>query len=200
MSTVETPTLYTPEDLLTMPDGDRYELVDGKLVERIRGAWSSYVGFLLACGLKIYCNDHFLGWVWGADASYQCFPNRPRLVRKPDVSFIRLGRLPGEKAPEGHIPIAPDLAVEVISPNDLAYDIDERVADYLGAGTRLVWVINPVQRTVLIYRQDGSIAGVREGGDLDGEDVIPGFRCPVYSLFITPAPPTGSGTSNGAGS
>jgi Uma2 family endonuclease len=122
------------------------------------------------------------------------------LVRKPDVSFIRFGRLPGEEVPQGHIPIAPDLAVEVISPNDLAYDIDERVADYLGAGTRLVWVVNPVQRTVLIYRHDGSIAGVREGGELSGEDVVPGFRCPVHSLFITPVPPTSSETINGTGS
>jgi Uma2 family endonuclease len=101
MPTLEASTLYTPEDLLTMPAGDQYELIDGRLVERNMGAWSSYVGFLLACGLKIYCNDHFLGWVWSADASYQCFPARPRLVRKPDVSFIRLGRLPGEQAPGG---------------------------------------------------------------------------------------------------
>jgi Uma2 family endonuclease len=190
MSTVETPTLYTPEDLLTMPDGDLYELVDGKLVERNMGAWSSYVGTRLLRRLGNFSEDHFLGWVFGSDASYQCFPHRPRLVRKPDISFIRLGRLPGERAPQGHTLIAPDLAVEVISPNDLAYDIDERVADFLAASTRLVWVVNPVQRTVLIYRHDGSIAGVREGGELDGEDAVPGFRCPVHLLFVTPAPPT----------
>jgi Uma2 family endonuclease len=182
-----------------MPDGDLYELIDGMLMERNMGAWSSYVGSRLLKLLAICCDEFCLGWYWGADASYQCFSNRPRLVRKPDVSFIRLGRLPGERAPEGHTRIAPDLAVEVISPNDLAYEIDERVSDYLGAGTRLVWVINPVQRTVLIYRADGSISGMREGGELNGEDVIPGFRCPVHSLFITPAPPTAPGTGNGAG-
>jgi Uma2 family endonuclease len=200
MSTVETPTLYTPEDLLEMPDGDLYELVDGQLVERNMGMWSSYVGSRLLRLLGNFCEDHFHGWLLGPDASYQCFPNRPRLVRKPDVSFIRLGRLPDERAPEGHIRIAPDLAVEVISPKDLAYEIDERVADFLGAGTRLVWVVNPVRRTILIYRADGSIAGVREGGGLDGEDVLPGFRCPVALLFVTPAPPTAGGTADGAGS
>jgi Uma2 family endonuclease len=190
MSTVETPVLYTPEDLLAMPDGDRYELIDGQLVEKNMGSWSSYVGSRLGRLLGNFCDENALGWIWGADASYQCFPDRPRLVRKPDVSFIRLGRLPGEQAPEGHTLIAPELAVEVISPNDLAYDIDQRVADYLSAGTRLIWVVNPVQRTILIYRLDGSIAGVREGSELSGEDVVVGFRCPVHALFIPPAPPT----------
>lgn len=189
MSTVQTPTLYTPADLLTMPDGDLYELVDGHLVERNMGIWSSHVGAQLVRLLGAFCMENALGWLLGPDASYQCFPNRPRLVRKPDVSFIRANRLPPDQVAEGHVRIAPDLAVEVISPNDIAYDIDERVADYLGAGTRLVWVVNPVRRTVLIYRLDGSIAGVREGGELSGEDVVPGFRCPVAALFVTPVPP-----------
>src|SRR5216683_149243 len=109
MSTVETPTLYSPEDLLTMPDGDLYELVDGHLVERNMGAWSSYVGSRLHRLIGNFCEENGVGWYWAADASYQCFLSRPRLVRKPDVSFIRVGRLPGEKAPEGHIRIAPDL-------------------------------------------------------------------------------------------
>jgi Uma2 family endonuclease len=130
-----------------------------------------------------------LGWVWAADAGYQCFPGHPNLVRKPDVSFIRLGRLPNEEAPEGHTRIPPDLAVEVISPKDLAYEISARVEDYLGAGVRLVWVIDPSVRTLIIYRHDGTIAGLRERDELSGEDVVPGFRCPVRELFRTPAPP-----------
>jgi Uma2 family endonuclease len=129
----------------------------------------------------------------GADCSYQCFPDRPRLVRKPDVSFICLGRLPEEREPEGHVRIPPDLAIEVLSPNDLDYETDEKVAEYLAAGVRLVWVINPEYRTVLVYRADRSIAGAWEEGELDGEDVLPGFKCPARNLFLTPTPAAASG-------
>jgi Uma2 family endonuclease len=189
MSTGTAERLVTPEELLAMPDGDSYELVDGRLVERHMGSWSSYVGSRLHLLLGGYCFEHALGWVWAADASYQCFPGHPNLVRKPDVSFIRAGRLPGERPPEGHTRIPPDLAVEVISPKDLAYEISERVEGYLGASVRLVWVVDPSVRTVLIYRSNGTIAGLRERDELDGEDVVPGFRCPVRELFRPPVPP-----------
>jgi Uma2 family endonuclease len=128
-----------------------------------------------------------LGWLLNSGASYQTILNRR--IRKPDLSFICLGRLPDEQIPDGYIKLAPDLAVEVISPNDIHYETDQKVDEYLKAGTRLVWVVNPVVRTVLIYRADGSIGGVRESGELDGEDVIPGFRCRVADLFATPKAP-----------
>jgi Uma2 family endonuclease len=185
--TLERP--ITPDELLAMPDGDLYELVDGRLVERHMGARSSFVASQLVRLLGNYCAANAAGWYWGPDAGYQCFPDRPSLVRKPDVSFIRRGRLPGEEAPEGHTRIPPDLAVEVVSPKDLAYEVSEHVEDYRRAGVRLVWVVDPSVRTVLVYRLDGSIAGLREGGELDGEDVVPGFRCPVAELFRPPVPP-----------
>jgi Uma2 family endonuclease len=72
---------------------------------------------------------------------------------------------------------------------DLAYEVTDHVEEYLGAGTRLVWVVDPHVRTVIVYRADGSIVGRREKDELDGEDVVPGFRCPVRELFRTPAPP-----------
>jgi Uma2 family endonuclease len=187
MSTATAKSLYTPEDLLTMPDADRYELVDGRLVERHTGAWSSYIGGQLFVLMDHCCTKNSAGWVWPADCSYQCFRKSPAKVRRPDVSFIRLGRLPGERAPDGHIPIAPDLAVEVLSPNDLDYETDQKVDEYLTAGVLLVWVINPESRTVLIYRADGSISGLREHDELSGEDVFPQFRCRVADLFVSPA-------------
>ena len=72
---------------------------------------------------------------------------------------------------------------------DLAHEVTDHVEEYLGAGTRLVWVVDPHVRTVIVYRADGSIVGRREKDELDGEDVVPGFRCPVRELFRTPAPP-----------
>jgi Uma2 family endonuclease len=170
-----------------MPDGDRYELVDGNLVERNLGAWSSYVATELCRLVANFCKDKQLGWVWGSEGSYHCFPNSPVKVRRPDLSFIRFGRLPGGEIPGGHIPVAPDLAVEVISPNDLDYETDQKVDDYLEAGVRLVWVINPESRTVLIYRANGSINGLREPDELTGEDVLPGFRCRVGEIFVKPS-------------
>jgi Uma2 family endonuclease len=180
----------TPEDLLSMPDGKSYELVDGELVERQPGMWASYVGSRLGYLLANHIERQALGWAWGAGCGYQCFPRHPDRVRKPRFSFIRRSRFPADQAPDDHLHVAPDLAGEVIAPADRAYEVAARVEDYLSAGTRLVWVVDPRVRTVLIYRLDGTIAGLREDGELDGEDVLPGSRCPVGELFRTPeAPP-----------
>jgi Uma2 family endonuclease len=90
--------------------------------------------------------------------------------------------------PEGWARIAPDLVVEVISPNDLAYEVDEKVEEYGRVDVPLTWVVNPHTRTVVVHRADGSISRLREGDELSGESVIPGFRCPVSAIF-PPAPP-----------
>ena len=105
-------------------------------------------------------------------------------------AFIRRGRLPGEEPPTGHVHLAPDLAVELTSPND-QYDVVEvKVERYLRAGVRLVWVVSPQNHTVRVHRLNGSSASLRENDELDGEDVLPGFRCPVRDLFPRPpAPP-----------
>ncbi len=132
---------YTPEDLLSMPDGKSFELVDGRLVERNMGAESSEVGGMLYVNLFLFCRDHDLGTVWPADNGYQCFPHAPSLVRRPDVSFVRFGRLPGDVPPKGWVKIPPDLAVEVVSPNDSAEEIEEKLADYRKVQVPLIWII-----------------------------------------------------------
>lgn len=178
--------VITADDLLALPDGDRFELLDGKLVELPVGTQSSYIGLRLSRLLASFCENPFIGWVLPADASYQPFPDRPNLVRKPDVSFIRAGRLPNEMLPEGHTRLAPDLAVEVVSPNDLYYEVVQKMAEYRLARVRLVWLIAPPTRTAQIRRLDGTLAEVGEDGELSGEDVIPGFRCSVRELFQPP--------------
>jgi Uma2 family endonuclease len=189
MSVAEHQSLITPDDLLTLPDGDRFELVNGHLVERNMGFLSSFIGATVIRILSSFVEQHNLGWVAGADCGYQCFPNDPNKVRKPDVSFIALPRLSQDAVPTGFVRIAPDLAVEVISPNDLNVETDQKVEDYLGAGVKLVWVINPQSRTVLVYRADGSIVGLRDSDEISGEDVLPAFRCQVNELFVLPSPP-----------
>lgn len=187
MNAVTAPARHTPADLLRMPDGDRYELVDGTLVERVRSTWSSYVAGRVYGRIDAHSQANSLGWVLPEGTSYQCLPDTPSRVRWADVSFIRQGRLSLEQATaEGHLSIAPDLAVEVVSPNDLAYDIDAKVQEFLRAGAQLVWVVNPTVRTVEVHRPRGTGTILREEDDLDGGDVLSGFVCRVGDLFLPP--------------
>ncbi|HXD87599.1 MAG TPA: Uma2 family endonuclease [Urbifossiella sp.] len=178
------PALLEPEELQKMPDGDSYELIDGVPTEKKpMGAKSDFTGAALIGLVKPYCRQHKLGLVFGSQAGYRCFPDKPLQVRIPDVSFVASGRLPDDQPPDGYIAIVPDLVVEVASPNDGYEEIQSRVADFQSAKTRLIWVVSPHTRTVLVRRLDGSCAELREDGELSGEDVIPGFRCKVAELF-----------------
>jgi Uma2 family endonuclease len=190
IATVPQPRRYSPEDLLRLPDGVNFELVDGQLVERQMGTESSWVAVQLVILLGAHCKARNLGWVFGADASFQCFPDAPDKVRKPDVSFVRLDRLAGGP-PKGHCRVAPDLAVEVISPNELYSEVEEKVAEYLAAGVQLVWVIDPPTRSARVHRADGTVANLGAGDELSGESVVPGFHCPVADLFTAPRPAAG---------
>lgn len=180
---------YTPEDLLVMPDGDDYELVDGELVRRNMGANSSRIVTKAITLIGKYNEATPRGWLFNTDCGYQCFPDAPNKVRKPDVSFVCFGRFPNEQVPDGYIELPPDLSIEVLSPNDLDYETDLKVEELLAAGVRLIWVINPESHTVLVYRANGSIVGLREYDELSGEDVLPGFRCRVAELFAVPGAP-----------
>jgi Uma2 family endonuclease len=187
MSTLTIDAPVTPEDLLKIPDAVNYELVGGKLVERKMGMESSEIAVRIIGLIMLFLRDNPMGHLYGADASYQCFVDAPGKVRKPDASFIRSGRLAGERSPKGHCPIPPDLAVEVISPGDLAYEVDEKVAEYLAAGVPLVWVVSPPTRRVRVYRSHasphGSVAELTVGDMIGGDDVLPGFSCPVAKFF-----------------
>jgi len=185
MSTAEALTRYTPEDLLSS-DFDGYELVNGELVEIPMGYDSSWVGGRLYLYLTIHVDAKRLGWTSPADTGYQCFPNSPNKVRKPDVSFIRAGRLSADEIPKGHCRIPPDLAAEVISLNDIHSNISEKVREYLDAGVKLVWVVDPTLKRVNVYRADGSGALLGENDDLTGENVIDGFSVRVGNLFQPP--------------
>jgi Uma2 family endonuclease len=183
---------YTPEDLLELQDDRLYELVDGELVEKDMGAESSWIGGQLFGRLLAFNVAANLGWFFGADASYRCFLDDRSRVRLPDLSFIRYGRLEGERVPKGHITVPPDLAVEVVSPNDLYSEVTAKVREYLTAGVRLVWVVDPETRAVVVHRADGSVEIVSEDGELSGEDVLPGFSCRVGELFSPRVAETGA--------
>lgn len=192
MTVVAAKPQHTPEDLLEMPDGTGYELVDGELVERNMGAESSWIGGRIFRLLGQRGEDRGLGWALPADCGYQCFEGDPTRVRRPDASFIVLGRLPDERVPSGHVRITPDLAVEVVSPNDLFSEVQEKVVEYLDAGVRLVWLVDPRTRSVYVYYAS-AVSRVQEEDELTGEDVLPGFRCRVNEFLPghAPTPPNG---------
>jgi Uma2 family endonuclease len=180
-------TRITADELLKMPNGDWYELVEGRLVERNLGTQSSYVAGTICLLLGNYCGPRKLGWLFCQGLGYQCFSEDSDKVRRPDTSFIRLERLSRDQyEASGYLRAHPDLAVEVVSPGDTADAIQEKVEEFLRAGTTLVWVVYPKTRRVDIHRSEGRGTILRESDELDGEGVIPGFHCLVADLFAIP--------------
>ncbi|HUR52500.1 MAG TPA: Uma2 family endonuclease [Gemmataceae bacterium] len=175
---------YEPEELLAMPDGDRYELIDGIPREKHMGAQSDEIALTIGAGLKAFVSSRKLGRVYGSQTGYQCFPNDPKMVRMPDTSFVAAGRLEGDRSPEGYIKIAPDLAVEVVSPNEEYEEVEAKVAAYRSAGVKLIWVVSPKSKTVIVRRLNGTCSEVGAAGELSGEDVLPGFAVAVADLFV----------------
>ncbi len=163
-----------------VPDG--YELDDGRLVPLCTSARSSWVSGKILSVLMRHCDETELGWCFPPGTVYRCFSPR-QTARRPDVSFLRRGRLLNEELPWEDLTISPDLAVEVVAPGDLVEELDLKVEDYLRAGVRLVWIVNPDTKSVLIHRANGTMARLRDRQDLDGEDVLPGFRFPLRELW-----------------
>jgi Uma2 family endonuclease len=187
MSAITSDPPVTPDDLTKMPDAVAYELVDGQLVERNVGAESSAIAAKIIALLILFLRDHRLGKVFGSDASYRCFAKAPGKIRRADVSFVRYERLPAGQAPKGNLLMAPDLAVEVVSPNDTWEEVDAKVLEWLDAGTRLVWVVAPGTRTVRIHRPVTATAGTTSmlsaDDQISGEDVLPGFSMSIREFF-----------------
>jgi Uma2 family endonuclease len=172
------------EDLFVLAERYRCEVIDGRLVEKPGGGQVGAVGAHLIALLGRHVERQRSGLVMAGTCGYQdLFPADPTRVRKPDISFIARDRVANAPLPRGNLSIAPDLAVEVIAPGDTAEDIESRVADFLGAGTKLVWVLYPATASVWVIRKDGSGARLKGTQELTGEDVIPGFACQVQALF-----------------
>ncbi len=112
----------------------------------------------------------------------------PDVVRAPDASFVAEERIPNTGIPTAYWPFAPDLAAEVVSPSDGASGVHAKVKDYLAAGTRLAWVVDPAARVVRVHRSLRAVEVIAEDGELTGADVLSGFRCSVRRLFLWDRP------------
>ncbi len=176
----------TPPQLVDEgPDLDTgFEWIDGQVAEKPPlGAEAGIVNANLLRRMGDHVASNHLGYVFTPDVGSQIGVGSSRSVRKPDLTFVMQGRFPDNRVPRGNILLAPDLAVEVISPDDSAEDIEQRIADFFGVGTRLFWIVCPATRTVWVLRKDGSALRLTEAQELSGEDVVPGFACPVAALF-----------------
>jgi Uma2 family endonuclease len=157
------------------------ELIDGVLVEKTMGFFESWLAAALIILLGDFATRNRLGIVTGADGTIRLAAG---LVRIPDVSFVSWDRLPGGKIPREPIPdLAPDLAVEVLSKSNTKREMERKLRDYFDAGVRLVWFIEPEDRTARVYTAIDRVESIGEDGALEGGDVLPGFRIPLRDLF-----------------
>ena len=176
--------LMTAEKLLCLPDdGWQYELVQGKLIRMApSSSRPAIVATRISTRVGVFVAGNALGVVGGADWGFR-LTSDPDTVRAPDVAFVRAERLPPPAEREGTLRLVPDLAVEVVSPSDRMTEVREKVREYLEAGVRLVWVVDPRRETVTIFAADGTERVLRAGDTLDGGDVLPDFRLPVADIF-----------------
>ncbi|MBM3239662.1 Uma2 family endonuclease [Candidatus Poribacteria bacterium] len=159
-------------------DYESYEYVKGELVlmstpTMVHGEISSNIVILLGNHVR----QNQLGRIYTAETTFQIGESG----RKPDVAFVSQERLPENRHQAS--PIPPDLAVEVVSPTDKVYDVQEKALEYLDAGTKMVWVIEPIAKTVTVYRSPSDIKILTPNDTLTGEEVIKGFQCAVSEIF-----------------
>jgi Uma2 family endonuclease len=174
--------VITDEELMQLPkDGSKREVVDGELrVVSPAGWYHEQVVVQLIAQIAAFVRANHLGLVLGSNAMYK-LPDGSK--RCPDVSFIAATKLPLRTSSAGVIDTMPDLVVEVLSPNDKPSEVLGKVGEYLEAGARLVWVVDPDRKKAVAHRSLSEARDVSASGSFDGEDVLPGFSCLLTELL-----------------
>lgn len=164
------------------------EFVNGQIVEKPVSIESSRVEARIHVLLSNHAYATNSADVFTSSMGYRCYADDPLKFRKPVVSVVCAERMAQVDLTGGFMPVPADLAVEVISPNDLFYDVAEKVEEYLENGFRLVWIVNPPTKTVEIHRPDGSGSRLHEGDEITGETALPSFKCKVGDFFPIQSP------------
>jgi Uma2 family endonuclease len=176
----------TEDELLRMPDGARYELIEGELRQMSPTGYEHgkatgrFHGFL---SVHVWSNN--LGDVLAAETGFviaRTADGRPTVLA-PDVAFVAKGRIPADADTRRYLELAPDLVVETLSPSDTAREVEEKVAMWLSAGVRVVLTLDPASRSVKVHRSENDIICLSDEDELDLEDVVPGFRCRISDIF-----------------
>ncbi|MGH7551076.1 MAG: Uma2 family endonuclease [Gemmatimonadota bacterium] len=174
----------TIEEFERQPESElRTELVRGRVVREPPAAGDhGHLCADVAYHLKGYTEEHGGGIVFGAETGFVLFEDPPT-VRAPDAAFVAAERVPPRELRTGFWRLAPDLAVEIVSPSNTRAEMEAKVSDYLEAGTRLVWILDQRARTVTVHRPGEEIRLLTGTQVLDGGDILAGFRLPLPDLF-----------------
>ena len=180
MQTVAKP--MTADEFWRLPEGEgKRELVRGEVVEEMPSGLHGDVALEIGSRLRTWAKAGKHGYT-GVEAGY-ILAQDPDLVRLPDVSFVRNERIPQTGIPDKFWEFAPDLAVEVVSPSETAEEVQEKVYDYLTAGTVQVWVVYPRRQQVVVHTPDGLARTLQDQDTLEAPKLLPGFGCKVAELF-----------------
>jgi len=171
----------TVDDLMRMPeDGYKYELVDGSIIASPTGMYHSAVSARISHLLQAFLEEHPLGAVFSADVGIRLPGGN---IRSPDVTFVKVEKLPGGTPPAGYGDLVPDLAVGVLSPSDRARSVADKIGEYLEWGVPLVWLVDPAVKGVTVFRSLTDVQKLEAADTITAEPVLPGFSCPVSRFF-----------------
>lgn len=176
--------LMTAEDLWQLDDDEhRYDLIRGELIRMPPANYRhGILGMRIARKIADYADEHELGEVPSSETGF-ILARDPDVVLAPDAAFVRLDRVPPRDQQNRFAQLAPDLVVEVVSPSDLSRDVHAKVMEYLAAGVKLVWVVEPQREDVTVYTSDRTARVLNTADELDGGDVLPGLKLPVADIF-----------------
>ncbi len=157
------------------------ELIDGTLVQKTMASYESQLAAALIYYIHLYLDTHNIGAVFAPDGLLKILPGQ---IRAPDVSFIRWERFPAGRLPKAAIyAVSPDLAVEILSESNTKVEMDRKLRDYFRSGVRLVWYIEPKNRTTRTYTAEHVWTDIGPDGSLSGGEVLPDFELPLAQLF-----------------
>ena len=175
--------LVTLEEFAALPEFPRYELVKGVLVEKMYAFTEHELTVIRTSSqMNIHVEEHDLGEVYGSNRAFVTGPESPASSRLPDISFVSNERLRPDLF-GALFDGAPDLAVEVLSPSNTNREMVQKVAEYLAAGGKAVWLFDPIERTLTVHRPGAAALVLTDGDTVDREDYLPGFACPVSDML-----------------
>ena len=188
---IPTPGTATVDDVVAIHnrEGRNCELINGVLVEKAMGFHESTLASVLIQILKNFLDQHRLGVVAGEGGMIRL---TPELVRIPDVLFVSIDQFPDGRVGREPVPfLSPTLAVEILSPSNSKAEMDQKLRDDFAAGSKLVWYLDPDDRSVRVYTSPDQFTRLDESQTLDGGDVLPGFRLPIREWFARAEDPLG---------
>ena len=175
--------VHAPRPFALIDPEKQLEWVNGHTeIKEMAGARHGHTGARLLARMLLHAEENGLGAVYGPDTTFTIGARE----RMPDVSFVAAARIPPEGDPVGIWTIAPDLAVEIVSPNDLAEETETKIQAYFAAGVQQVWQVWPHNQTVKVHDSPTESTLLQAGDELTSPALLPGFRCPVATLFQAP--------------